>query len=719
VARLAPSAAQARVQREVEALLARECPLARVRSAEPLGFDRALWDGLRASEACTPEADPVALALAAEACGGALAPVPFAEHVAASRLLARAGAPAVGPLVTLALRPAANGVVRLAPAGAVAPTLIALDRGALVVEASAPPRSGPRNLGSLPLADRSLDAGERRSLASGAEAELLHAEALAEWQWLTAAALVGLGERVLALTLAHVKQRVQFGVPIGSFQALQHRLADRATELVGARLLALRAAWAGGRGAPDRLAWASAAFLFASGCARAATAAALQLHGGRGYTLEHEVPLFHRRARGWPLVLGDAAAEWERLGALRYGGMEPPPRVPGAEDPEGLDFGLGPRAEDFRAEVRAFLAEHLTREVEERTRRTGTMHDWGFHRALAARGWIGASWPRSEGGQGRDPFEMRVLAEECARREAPTDALLTTWMVAGALRAVGSEETKRSVLPRILAGKCVICLGYSEPEAGSDLANVRTRAVRDGDAWVIDGEKAFTSNAHVAEYVFLLARTNPGAPRHRGLTMFLVPMATAGIAVEAVPTLGAPGRTNRTLYREVRVADGCRVGEVDGGWAVVNAALALERGGMFGALRSLDRAEHWARERGRLGEPVLRARLARVWVENEVASLLGLAVACASARGEPTGIASAMSKLYATESTQRSCDELLELLGNEGVLPEGERDAPAGGAVEFEWRKAGVGTIYAGTSEVMRGLIAELHLGLPRSRPPR
>src|SRR5262245_45684762 len=720
---LAPSALQARIRDEMAALLAAECPPARVRAAEPLGFDPALWKVVCATAACAEGTDLVSLALAAEECGRALAPVPFAEWLAVSRLLRladpRAGAPA--GLVTLALRAPSAGLARLVPAGAIADAVVALDGDALVLAPSAPPLSGPRTLPDLPLADRRLDGPGRVVLAEGADAAALHDQARAEWQVLTAAALVGLAERALAMGVAHVKERVQFGVAIGSFQTIQHRLADRATELAGGRLLGWRAACATDRGAPDRLAWAAAAFLFASQVARATTDAALHYHGGRGYTLEHDIQLFHRRAGGWPLVLGDAAAEWQRLGALLYGERGEPvaarPLAPAAPDCEGgIEFQLGERSEAFRADVRAFLAEHLTPEVRERTRRTGTIHEWGFHRALAAAGFVGAAWPVDAGGRGRDPWEMLVFAEECARADAPTDGLATTMMVAGTLRAVASEALNREVLPRVLRGEIAICLGYSEPEAGSDLANVQTRAVRDGGDWILRGEKTFTSLAHEASYVFLLARTSPDAPKRRGLTMFLVPMDAPGVSVEPVYTLGAPGRTNRTSYRDVRVPDACRVGEVDGGWSVVNVALTLERSGMFGAVRSLEETRRYAVASGRIAEPALRARLARVWTENEVAALLGQRVAWLAASGGEPGIESAMSKLFATESTQRSTADLLDLLGAEGLLCEGEAGAPAAGAVEHEWRKACVGTIYAGTSEVMRSIIAERHLGLPRTR---
>ncbi len=727
MAELSPSEAQARVQRAAAALLEAECPTSRVRAAEPLGHDAPLWRALETRlAALTDGADLVALALAAQECGRALAPVPFAEHSAAQRLLARAGHSArIEPVevAAIVLREPRDGVAALVPAGAVATLLIALDGDALVLARSPCPGRGPRTLSCQPLADRRIDAPGREQLARAQDARALHASGVADWQVLTAAALVGLADRALALCLAHVREREQFGVPIGSFQAIQHRLADRATELEGARLLVLRAAWAGNQEAADRLAWASAAFLFASAAARATTAAALQFHGGAGYTLERDIQLFHRRAKGWPLALGDLRDEWRRLGALLFGAGAPPASGAARADAArvgrsagGIDFSLGARGEAFRAEVRDFLDRQLDAALLERTHRSGTVHDWGFHRALAAKGWIGAAWPVAEGGQGRDPWEMRVFAEECARRDAPTDALATTLMVAGTLREVGTELQKREILPRVLRGEITLCLGYSEPNAGSDLASVETRARRDGDDWIVDGEKSFTSLAHEASYVFLLARTNPAAPKHRGLTMFLVPMQSEGIGIEPVYTLGAPGRTNRSFYRGVRVPDALRVGEVDGGWAVVNVALTLERGGMFGAVRSLEQAQRWAAARGRLSEPEVRARLARVWTENEVASLLGLEVSWISASGRLPGVESAMSKLFSSESVQRSTDDLLDLLGPEALLPETEPDSPAGGAVEFEWRKSAVGTIYAGTSEVLRTLIAERHLALPRRR---
>ncbi|MCU1463652.1 MAG: acyl-CoA dehydrogenase domain protein [Acidimicrobiales bacterium] len=390
-----------------------------------------------------------------------------------------------------------------------------------------------------------------------------------------------------------------------------------------------------------------------------------------------------------------------------------------------MDFALHESGEAFRSEVRVFLAEHLTQDVRERVRRTGTVHDWRFHRALGAKGWIGAGWPVEFGGQGRGPWELRIFYEECARADAPTDGLSMTLMVANTLRVAGTEVQQREILPRVLAGEVVICLGYSEPDTGSDVAAARLSAIRDGDDWILNGQKVFTSLAHEAQYVFLLTRTNADAPKHRGLTMFLVPMDTPGIDVEPLWTLGAPGRTNRTFYTDVRVPDAARVGDVDGGWDVMTAALTFERGGTLGAVRALEETVAWARTARRpdgsavIDDPLVRRRLARVAIENEVAALLSHRTTWTAAEGHLPGVEGSMAKLFSSESVQRCTADLLDLMGTEGLLTQDQPDAPAAGAVEAAHRKAAVARIYGGTSEVLRSIVAERGLGLPRTRAAR
>jgi alkylation response protein AidB-like acyl-CoA dehydrogenase len=373
-----------------------------------------------------------------------------------------------------------------------------------------------------------------------------------------------------------------------------------------------------------------------------------------------------------------------------------------------MDFAIDKRTEGFRAEVRAFLDTELTPEIRHRVHETGTAHDWGMYRAMAARGWIGAAWPAEEGGQGRDAFDMEILYYELASAGAPTDGFSISMIVAETLRRVGTPAQRDEVVPRIQAGELVVALGYSEPEAGSDLAAVTTRATRDGDGWRIDGQKAFTTLAHEAGFVFLLARTDPAGVRHHGLTVFLVPTDAPGFSLDPVHTLGGE-RTNMTYYTDVHVPDSARVGEVGGGWSVVMLALAFERGGEFAAQlrRLVDDAGAWVRREGREHDRNVLRRLGQVAADAEVARLLGTRATWLRAGERAGDIEGSMAKLYATEALLRGATELLAAAGPEGVLD---------GPLSRTYRHAQVTTIYGGTSEILRGMIAERRLGLPRGR---
>ncbi len=409
---------------------------------------------------------------------------------------------------------------------------------------------------------------------------MLHTAAVDEWRVLTAGALVGLAGAALELGVEYAKQRQQFGVPIGSFQALAHRLADVATAVEGAQLLAREAAWAADEGEADATSLARMAFLFAARAAQDTSAAALHVHGGYGFTLEYDVQLYLRRAKAWPLALGDPRAR--RPGARRRAVRSR--RVGGGWL---MDFRLGAKSDAFRDEVREFLRDHLPDDMADRAHDTGTNHDWRVHRALGEQGWIAASWPVEYGGQGRDPFEMTAIRDELRLAGVPTDGLGQSIIVARTIRAVGSEEQKQRFLPPFLAGRDPL-----RPRVHRARFRFRrrrrqdARAIRDGDDWIIDGQKMFTTLAHEAAYVFLLTRTNPDVPKHRGLTMFLVPLDAPGVEIHPVHTMGGE-RTNATFYSGVRVPDSMRVGEVDGGWDVMNVALTFERGGF--ALSEADR----------------------------------------------------------------------------------------------------------------------------------
>jgi hypothetical protein len=279
----------------------------------------------------------------------------------------------------------------------------------------------------------------------------------------------------------------------------------------------------------------------------------------------------------------------------------------------------------------------------------------------------------------------------------------------------------------VLSGDALICLGFSEPDAGSDVAAARTRAVRDGDTWLISGQKMFTTLAHEARWVFLLTRTNQDGPKHAGLTMFLVPMDSPGISLSAIHTLGGE-RTNITFYDNVRVDDRCRVGGVGDGWQVLTTALTTERGSAMAAIpifvgahgRLLDRAIAEAarpRSGGRLiDNPTVRQRLAASRLEYEVSKLLGYRSVWVAGRHGPASVEAAMAKLSASEYFQRAAADLLDIFGPAGLLQHGEEGAPADGWIEHAHRHAAVTTIYGGTSEIMRNIIADHKLKLPRSR---
>jgi alkylation response protein AidB-like acyl-CoA dehydrogenase len=316
----------------------KESTVERVRAAEPLGFDQDLWTKLAGTGAVAmglPEdaggggASHLDLVLVAEQYGRRIAPVPFPEAVAAGSVLAQAGAADLiggvadgSTMPTIALSPVRGGRLRLVPAGAVAEVVVALDGDHLIALRREP---GPRphvepspNFGSSPLADWPLHDGERIELAAGPQAVQLYQDGVSLWQLLTGAALGGLRASALELGVSYVKARKAFGVIIGSFQAIQHRLSDLVVAGEGAQLLMYEAAWARDTGQPGAAALASMAFLFAADCAFRTTRECLQFHGGYGVTLEYDIQLYFRRAKAWPLALGDSRREYQRLADLVY-----------------------------------------------------------------------------------------------------------------------------------------------------------------------------------------------------------------------------------------------------------------------------------------------------------------------------------------------------------------------------------------------------------------
>ncbi|HEX7096586.1 MAG TPA: acyl-CoA dehydrogenase family protein [Acidimicrobiales bacterium] len=380
-----------------------------------------------------------------------------------------------------------------------------------------------------------------------------------------------------------------------------------------------------------------------------------------------------------------------------------------------MDFSLPPHVEEYRAEIKRIIAEVVTPEVIDRQHRTGTFNSPELNKALAERGFIERAVP----GLGKgDPVELFVLFNELEKAQAPYDGLAVAVMIAGVVNHVGTEWQKQQVLPSILSGEALVCMGYSEPDYGSDVASIVTRAERDGDQWVINGAKMWTTMAHEAKWLILLTRTDPEAPKHKGLTMFILPMDTPGITVEPVLTMGTE-RTNATFYDNVRVGDEWVLGEVNGGWKVMGVALAFERGVMGGTNQGVPLLRHfrqWASEIGLLDDPIVRERLARIAIDNEVAKLLTMRSAWIAASGGLPGLEGSMTKVFATEAYQKASRWLLQAAAPAGLLQFHQPGAAADGWIEYDARHSPVMTIYGGTSEINRNNIAERHLGLPKAR---
>jgi alkylation response protein AidB-like acyl-CoA dehydrogenase len=369
--------------------------------------------------------------------------------------------------------------------------------------------------------------------------------------------------------------------------------------------------------------------------------------------------------------------------------------------------------------VRHFFEENLDDSLRAHAHFSWDGHHPGFQRQLAAAGLLFPSWPERYGGEGSGPAEMMALHEVFHEFGWGRHAITTTQMVGATLMRFASEELRNEVLPRLTRGDAVCSLGYTEPEAGSDVAAARTRAVRDGDDWIIDGQKMFTSGANIAQYVFLLTRTNPDAKKHRGLTMFLVPLDTPGIEVQAVHTI-SDERTNVTYYSGVRIADRYRIGEVNSGWSVVGYALELEHGSSTVHLdlhSLLKRALDWARGKRRRGrslleDPRVRERLARVAIHTEAAKLLSRQTLWNAIQGISDPAAGPMAKAFSTDHFIRDAADLTDLCAPDSLL----RGATDAGAVEFAYRLSTATSIYGGSTEIMRSLVAEASLGMPRSR---
>jgi hypothetical protein len=390
-----------------------------------------------------------------------------------------------------------------------------------------------------------------------------------------------------------------------------------------------------------------------------------------------------------------------------------------------VDFEYSDEEKQFQREVRAFVEAHRSPAVMDLTREgmaqlVDTPERRAFMKALADRGWLGMSWPAEYGGGDAPGIYEYLLNEELAAVGAPLIGK-GVGIVGKTIIRHGSERLKQEFLPKILNAEIEFAIGYSEPNAGSDLASLVMRATRGDDGWVLNGQKRFTTSAHFADWYWVAARTDPDAPKHKGITLFLVPMNAPGITIQAMECIGDNERTNEVFLDNVFVPDDYVVGEVNKGWYYISEALDFERFTLFTVsayIKRYERLRDWVREatvdsKPLRDDPHVRRWMARAASEIEIARTLCLRVISKAAAGEVPNLESAMFKLYTTQLGQKIADEFLTTTGAAGALKRDQPYAPMDGRFEFTYRYSVVDTVGAGTSEVQRNIIARRGLGLP------
>ena len=389
-----------------------------------------------------------------------------------------------------------------------------------------------------------------------------------------------------------------------------------------------------------------------------------------------------------------------------------------------MNYDFTPAQIAWRDEIRAFIADHVKEDLLAEMREVGNEgkgpRAQEFVLKLRDRGWWGIAWPREYGGLGRTPIDQWIFVDELEGAGAPMLPLTVT-SVAPTIMRIGSEEQKRQWLPRITNAEVDFAVAYSESEAGTDMAALRTRAVLDGDEWVVNGQKMWNTMAHMATHNWVAVRTEPDAPKHKGISMMIVPMDAPGVTVQ--PIYVWPGlRTNALFLDNVRVPRDHLVGERGMGFYYAAMALNFERlsigsVGMvrrfFGELVAAVR-EIVADGKPLSGNPWVRERLARLAVDVEVGRLLGLETAWALEQGRVPAAESSMAKIFVSELAQRLADAGSEILGLNGQLHPQEAAARVKGRMQWLYRTAPLLQFGGGTNEVQRNIIAMLGYGLPR-----
>ncbi len=511
----------------------------------------------------------------------------------------------------------------------------------------------------------------------------------------------GLLTGAMDLTADYVRTREQFGRKLAEFQAVAQQIADvyvdaRAVSLVAAEVTRRLSA---GQPLADDLAIASYVV-----CDRAVSAAQTchHLHGGTGVDITYPLTRYFSRLVDVNRLLGGA----DRALA----------QVPAVESQEGKGAELTDSQQAFRQEIRDYFAGLVTRE--DRVEMLTDRHGPAYHRTIKQMGsdkMMGVGWPTEYGGRGLGVFEQQIFANEAARADVHLPAV-TLQTVGPTLQAYGTQEQKDKFLPDILAGDVHFAIGYSEADAGTDLASLRCAARRDGDDWIVNGQKMWTTGGHAADYIWLAVRTDPDAPKHKGISVLIVDTKDPGYSWTPIVTVDGSHHVNATAYDNVRVPGGMLVGEVNEGWRLITTQLNHERvmlgpAGRFEGLR--DMVAEWAAERDLMDVPDVRTALARVTATFRVNELLNWQVAAGNASGTAAIADASASKVLASEEVQELGMVLHDVVAAHGD-PTDPETAYLLNYLDLTAKRNLVLTFGGGVNEVQRELIAQFGLGLPR-----
>ncbi len=392
-----------------------------------------------------------------------------------------------------------------------------------------------------------------------------------------------------------------------------------------------------------------------------------------------------------------------------------------------MDYDFSPEEQRFADEVETWLEENqdpvvMDHHRENFTQLSDTPERRAFMKKLAAQGWLGMSWPKEYGGQEIEGVYEFILNEALSKHAAPQIGK-GVGIIGKTLIRHGNEKLKKEFLPQILNADVEFAVGYSEPQAGSDAANMQLKAEKVDGGWLLNGQKMWTTSAHFADWYWVGARTDPDKPKHDGLSLFLIPMDHPGLEIQSLPTIGKD-TTNQVFFNDVFVPDDYLVGKQGKGFQMISEALDLERFTMFTLSPIANRSDvlvDWVKEAKRDGKPLkddpnVRRTIAHIMTDTAVAKALSTRFVCAAkGGGKPPTVESSQYKLFTTTLSQRVCRDALDLQGHEGTIMEGQDEAPLRGRFEGAYRATMNETVGGGSSEIQKNIIARRHLGLPKN----